>query len=137
MSIIKSLLITSFISLLFSYGLRNIIGFWETFACVTGLQIVIGFIYNSLKFSKQEEVKNIFEEEIAEVLSYSDTIFSCPCGDYAFTERVFVNMDNIFKCEKCGKVVRANVKIEPTLMTEAVSEAETYEALKTINKKEL
>lgn len=137
MSILKSLLITSAISFLFSYGLRNTVGFWETFAIATGLQIVFAFIYNSYRISKQREIGGFFQQEIEEILSYSDTTFVCPCGNHTFSEKLFINIDNTFKCEKCKSLVRADVKVEPILLTETVSESKTYEALKNVGEKEL
>jgi len=137
MSILKSLLITSIISLFFSFGLRNTVGFWETFAIAVGLQIIFAFLYNSYRISKQQEVSSFFQAEIEEVLSYSDATFVCPCGNHSFNERLFINVDNTFKCEKCKSLVRADIKIDPILLTESISEPKTYEALKTISEKEL
>lgn len=137
MSILKSLLITSFISLLFSYGLRNTLGFWETFAIATGMQIVFAFIYNSYRIAKQDSAYSKFEQEFDDLLSLSRTAFECPCGNHIFEETVFVNLDNIFKCEKCGNTVRAGIKLEPTLQTEIISEIKTIDTLRTINEKEL
>jgi len=137
MSILKSLLITSIISLFFSFGLRNTVGFWETFAIATGLQIIFAFLYNSYRISKQQDVSSLFQAEIEEILSYSDATFVCPCGNHSFNEKLFINTDNTFKCKQCKSLVRADIKIEPILLTESISEPKTYEALKTISEKEL
>ena len=36
------------------------------------------------------------------------------------TEEIFVGVDNIFKCEKCGNDIKVDTKIDPVLQTTPV-----------------
>ena len=44
---VKSILITAVVSALFAFGLKEFIGFWNTFSLVTGIQFIVFWITNS------------------------------------------------------------------------------------------
>lgn len=127
--IIKSLSVIIFVALLFAFGLRQFIGFLEVFAIAIALQILTSFIYKSLKISKAEELKQDFENAYDSLLALSNIDFMCPCGKKTFTEEIFVNNENIFKCNVCNNQVRVNLKVDPVLLTEIIDINQTFEDL--------
>ena len=121
MSILKSIFITSVMSLLFAFGLRNIIGFWETFALAFAIQVVISFVYSSWKISNEDQLNEAFQIEIEELLDMSMVDVECPCGNNKFETAVFPAIENIFDCEVCGSKFKSDISITPTLITEPIN----------------
>jgi len=120
MIIVKSLFITSAISFLFGFGFRNITGFWEAFSIAYGLQVVTAFVYSSYKLTANNDTTQEFDAQIKELLDMSRVTFECPCNNNRMTEEIFVGVDNIFKCEKCGNDIKVDTKIDPVLQTTPV-----------------
>ena len=135
MNILKSLLITCFVSLLFAYGLRNITGFWEAFALSFALQFVVAFVYSSFKITKEDEIVDTFQAELDELLEASSVMVECPCGKNRFVDTVFVGIENLFDCSVCGSTFKTDVTLTPTLMTEPINVNKSFEDL--VKEKEL
>jgi hypothetical protein len=120
-SIIVSLLITSIISLFFSFGLKDIIGFWQAFSIATGLQIIIALIYKSFRIEQRKSSNITIRSRFDELLALSEVSFKCPCDKFTFTEEVFIGAENIFKCPTCNSNVKANINLTPILQTDVLS----------------
>jgi len=120
MTIFRSILITSIVALLFGFAFRNILGFLEGTALAVVLQFIIAFIYSSLRINRVQNLTDEFEGELQQLLDLSETIIECPCGNYKFTENIFLNIENTYICEKCNNEFRLNVAITPTLITQPV-----------------
>ena len=136
MSILKSILLTTIVSLLFAFGLRNVIGFWETFTLAFAIQFVAAFIYSSFKISNEDTIVNTFQAELDELIDMSKVTIDCPCGKNRFVDVVFVGVDNVFDCDKCGSNFKVIVDITPTLTTEPVDNiTKTFDTL--VKEKEL
>ena len=98
MTFLRSIIITVLVALGFAFGLKNILGFWETFALAVVFQFLIAFLYNSTKISRVKELTNDFQNELDQLLS----------------------LDETFKCEKCGNEFRIDFSATPTLLTQPV-----------------
>ena len=120
MTVFRSLLITIIVALLFGFAFRNILGFLEGTALAFVLQFIIAFIYSSLKINIVQNLTDEFEGELQQLLDLSETTIQCPCGNYTFTENIFLNIENTYVCEKCNNEFRLNVAITPTLITQPV-----------------
>lgn len=127
--ILRSIVITSFVSILFAFGLRNVFGFWETLALAFILQVVVAFIFSSFKINKVNNLTAEFENELQQLLDLNETTIICPCNNYTFTDNIFVNMDNTYTCEKCNNTYRIDVSVVPTLLTEPVNIDKTFDDL--------
>lgn len=120
MTVFRSLLITIIVAVLFGFAFRNILGFLEGTALAVVLQFIIAFIYSSLRINKVQNLTDEFEGELQQLLDLSETTIQCPCGNYTFTENIFLNIENTYVCEKCNNEFRLNVAITPTLITQPV-----------------
>ena len=135
---IKSLVVVLFIAALSAFGLRQFIGFFEIFALAIAIQILASYIYKSLRISKAEELKQDFESAYNSLLALSNIDFACPCGKNTFNEELFVNSENVFKCNVCSNDIRVDLKISPILQTEIIDINQTFEDLqKKVSEKEL
>ena len=129
MSILKSVFITTIVSLLLAFGLRNILGFWEAFALSFAIQFVVSFIYSSFKISNEEAIVNTYQAELDELIEMSKATIECPCGKNKFVDVVFVGVENLFDCNVCGSKFKADINITPTLTTEPVNIIKTFDEL--------
>jgi len=129
MTILRSFLITLLVAIAFAFGLRNIIGFWETLALAIVIQFIIAFVYSSFKISRIDNLTQEFEGELQQLLDLSEVTIACPCGNYTFTENVFLNMENTYTCEKCNNDFRIEVSITPTLLTQPVNVNQAFAEL--------
>ena len=129
MTILRSFLITLLVAIAFAFGLRNIIGFWETLALAIVIQFIIAFVYSSFKISRVDNLTQEFEGELQQLLDLSEVTIACPCGNYTFTENVFLNMENTYTCEKCNNDFRIEVSITPTLLTQPVNVNQAFAEL--------
>jgi len=118
MTFLRSIIITVLVALGFAFGLKNVLGFWETFALAIVFQFLIAFLYNSTKISKVKELTNDFQNELDQLLSLSEAKIACPCGNYTYTTNLFLNVEETFKCEKCGNEFRIDFSATPTLLTQ-------------------
>ena len=126
MTILRSLLITILVSIAIGFGLRNVFGFWETAILAFVIQFLISFIVSSLKINKVDTLTAEFESELQQLLDLSEVTMSCPCGNYSFTENVFLNLENTYTCEKCNNDFRLEVNVTPTLLTQPISVNQSF-----------
>ena len=109
MIFIRSLLITSIISVL--------IGFVA--------QFILSFIFSSFRINRVQNLTGEFENELQQLLDLSEISVPCPCGNYTYTDNVFLNLENIYTCEKCNNDFKLIVNVTPTLVTDIVDVDET------------
>ncbi len=121
MTFIRSFLIAGVVAVLFGFALRNVFGFWEATALAFVLQFVVAFVYSSFKISKNTNLTQEFENELSQLLSLSEASVACPCGNYIYTDNIFLNLDNGFTCEKCNNEFRIDISLTPTLLTTPVN----------------
>ena len=126
MTILRSLLITILVSIAIGFGLRNVFGFWETAILAFVIQFLISFIVSSLKINKVDTLTAEFESELQQLLDLSEVTIACPCGNYSFTENVFLNLENTYTCEKCNNDFRLEVNVTPTLLTQPISVNQSF-----------
>ena len=129
MIILKSLTITIVIAFLLAYGLQSLFGFWQAFSLSVAVQIIGSFIYSSIKISREQEIVDVYQQEIDSLLDLSRVIVECPCGKNKFEDVMFIGQDNIFDCDACGSKFKADVKVTPTLLTEPVGVETTFDEL--------
>lgn len=129
MIILKSLTITIVIAFLLAYGLQSLFGFWQAFSLSVAVQIIGSFIYSSIKISREQEIVDVYQQEIDSLLDLSRVIVECPCGKNKFEDVMFIGQDNIFDCDVCGSKFKADVKVTPTLLTEPVDVETTFDEL--------
>ena len=120
MTFIRSFLIAGIVSALFGFGLKNVFGLWEAATLAFVLQFVIAFVYSSIKIGKNTTLSQEFEGELEQLFSFSEASVPCPCGNYIYTDNIFVNLDNTYTCEKCSNEFRIDVSLTPTLLTNPV-----------------
>jgi len=120
MTFLRSIIITVLVALGFAFGLKNILGFWETFTLAVVLQFLAAFLYSSSKISRVKELTNEFQSELDQLLSLSEAKIACPCGNYTYNTNLFLNVEETFKCEKCGNEFRIDFSATPTLLTQPV-----------------
>ena len=120
MTILRSILITSIVSALFGFALRNLFGFWEAATLAFVLQFITAFAVSSFKLKKINNLTMEFEAELQQLLDLNEATIECPCTNNTFTENIFINMDNSYTCEKCNNTYRIDVNLVPTLLTETM-----------------
>ena len=121
-SIFFSVILTSIISLFFGCGRSNIIGFWNAFSIAFGSQVIIALVYKSFRIDADKKDNAAVEEQFNEILSLCSASFECPCTRYTFTEELFMNADNVFKCPTCGSNVKVNINVSPILQTDVLAD---------------
>ena len=121
MTILRSLFITIFVSAAIAFGLRNVFGFWETAVLAVVSQFLIAFVVSSLKINRVDNLTFEFESELQQLLDLSEVTISCPCGNYSYTENIFLNVENTYVCKKCSNEFRLDINVTPTLLTQPVS----------------
>ena len=120
MIFIRSLLITGIISVLIGFALRNIFGFWEALTLAFVTQFIFSFIFSSFKINRVQNLTDEFETELQQLLDLNEISIPCPCGNYTYTDNIFLNMENTFTCEKCNNTFKLIINVTPTLVTEVV-----------------
>tara|TARA_R110002033_G_scaffold5049_1_gene22670 strand:- start:2006 stop:2461 length:456 start_codon:yes stop_codon:yes gene_type:complete len=120
MTILRSILITSIVSALFGFALRNLFGFWEAATLAFVLQFITAFAVSSFKLKKINNLTMEFEAELQQLLDLNEATIECPCTNNTFTENIFINTDNSYTCEKCNNTYRIDVNLVPTLLTETM-----------------
>ena len=127
MTFIRSFLIAGVVAVLFGFGLRGIFGFWEATILALALQFVIAFIYSSVRINKNTNLTAEFESELEQLLSLSEASVACPCGNYTYTDSIFLNLENGYTCEKCNNEFRIDVSLTPTLLTTPINVGKNFE----------
>ena len=120
MIFIRSFLITSIISILFGFALRNVFGFWEALSLAFVIQFLVDFSISSFRINKVQTLTGEFEGELQQLLDLNEVSVPCPCGNYVHTDNIFLNLENSYTCEKCNNDFKLVVNITPTLVTEIV-----------------
>lgn len=115
---IRSLLLTGFVSGLFAFGLHDFVSFWNTFAIVTGGQFIIFWVINSRQQVDKDQMFQEFEMNMDEILSLSQVSVSCPCDNHVFNEEVFMNTDNLHRCPKCNNLFKLDTQVRAVLQTD-------------------
>jgi len=129
MTILRSILITCIVSILFGFSLRNVFGFFEATALAFVLQFITAFIVSSFKINKVNSITAEFENELQQLLNLNEATIVCPCNNYTFQENIFINMNNTYTCEKCNNTYRVDVNLVPTLLTETIDVNKTFSDL--------
>tara|TARA_B100001778_G_scaffold269668_1_gene231321 strand:- start:336 stop:782 length:447 start_codon:yes stop_codon:yes gene_type:complete len=125
MIFIRSFLITSIISILFGFALRNVFGFWEALSLAFVIQFLVAFSISSFRINKVQTLTGEFEGELQQLLDLNEVSVPCPCGNYVHTDNIFLNLENSYTCEKCNNDFKLIVNITPTLVTEIVDVNQT------------
>ena len=120
MIFIRSFLITSIISILFGFALRNVFGFWEALSLAFVIQFLVAFSISSFRINKVQTLTGEFEGELQQLLDLNEVSVPCPCGNYVHTDNIFLNLENIYTCEKCNNDFKLVINVTPTLVTEIV-----------------
>ena len=120
MIFIRSFLITIIISVLFGVALRNVFGFWEALCLAFVIQIIVAFSISSLRINRVQRLTGEFEGELQQLLDLNEVSVPCPCGNYVHTDNIFLNLENIYTCEKCNNDFKLVINVTPTLVTEIV-----------------
>ena len=92
MTILRSVIITGIISILFGFAFRNFLGFLEATSLAFVVQFIISFIFSSLKINRVQNLTAEFEGELQQLFDLSEVTIDCPCGNYSFTENIFLNV---------------------------------------------
>ena len=117
MIFVRSFLIAGIIAAAFGYSFHKFFGFWEATVLAFVVQFVIAFVYSSFKINKNNTLTAEFENELEQLLSLSVTSIPCPCGNFVYTDNIFVGLENGYTCEKCNNEFRIDVSLTPTLLT--------------------
>ena len=125
MTIFRSILITSIVSILFGFALRNVFGFWEALSLAFVIQFLVAFSISSFRINKVQTLTGEFEGELQQLLDLNEVSVPCPCGNYVHTDNIFLNLENSYTCEKCNNDFKLIVNITPTLVTEIVDVNQT------------
>lgn len=130
MTLLRSVVITILVSLGFAFGLKNLLGFWETFSLAIVIQFIVGFIYNSKKINRVQVLTTDFQNELEQLLSLSEAKISCPCGNYTYATNLFYNIEETYVCEECNNEFRIEFSATPTLLTQPVYTEQDFNNLK-------
>lgn len=130
--IIFSSCITIAVGLLCSFALSNILGFWQAFAFSVALQFILSSLYNNFITNKSQLKHEELINERLDTLAKNVVTFACPCGKHVFNEVVYINIDNVFKCEGCKEDIRVEVTLTPVVKTYPINVDDTYNKLQTV-----
>tara|TARA_R110002020_G_scaffold283466_1_gene499183 strand:+ start:29 stop:517 length:489 start_codon:yes stop_codon:yes gene_type:complete len=129
MTFIRSFLIAGIVAGLFGFALRNVFGFWEAAALAFVLQFLVAFVYSSFKISKNTNLTAEFVSEIEQLLSLSEASVACPCGNFVYTDNIFLNLENSYTCEKCKNEFKIDISLTPTLITTPLNVSHKFEEI--------
>jgi hypothetical protein len=129
MTFIRSFLIAGIVAGLFGFALRNVFGFLEAAALAFVLQFLVAFVYSSFKITKHTNLTEEFESELGQLLSLSEASVACPCGNYIYTDNIFLNLENGYTCEKCNNEFRIDISLTPTLLTTPLNVSHNFEEI--------
>jgi len=127
MTFIRSFLIAGIVAGLFGFALRNVFGFLEAAALAFVLQFLVAFVYSSFKITEHTNLTEEFESELGQLLSLSEASVACPCGNYIYTDNIFLNLENGYTCEKCNNEFRIDISLTPTLLTTPLNVSHDFE----------
>ena len=127
MIFIRSCLIAGIIAAAFGYSFHKFFGFWEATVLAFVVQFVIAFVYSSFKINKNNTLTAEFENELEQLLALSETSIPCPCGNFVYTDNIFLNLENGYSCEKCNNEFRIDISLTPTLLTTPLNVSHNFE----------
>lgn len=125
--LLRSLLITLLISLGIAFSLRNVFGLWETFTLVTALQYILSFIIKTYE-ERAGQVAQL-TQTLDEILSRQEVTVECPCGKSEIPVTIFIDEENIVKCDACKNKFRVVTEISTRLITEPLVLENMFNAL--------
>jgi hypothetical protein len=129
MILLRSILITSFVSILFGFAFHKVLGFFEALSLAFVTQFLFSFIISSFKINKVQSLTGEFEAELQQLLDLNEVSIPCPCGNFIHTDNIFMNADNSYVCEKCSNEFKLAINITPTLITEPVNVNQSVDEL--------
>lgn len=124
-----SLIVTLLVSFLFAFGLSKVFGLWQAFSLACIGQYVIFFFYNNYIISRRSVQREELINERLDILSKNVVSFQCPCGKHVFDEVIYINDENVFKCEKCNEQIKVEIGLTPIVKTNPLNVAEAYSKL--------
>ena len=125
--LLRSLLLTLLISLGIAFSLRNVFGLWETFTLVTALQYILSFIIKTYE-ERAGQVAQL-TQTLDEILSRQEVTVECPCGKSEIPVTIFIDEENIVKCDACKNKFRVVTEISTRLITEPLVLENMFNAL--------
>lgn len=131
--ILISLAVTLVVSTLIAFGLTNIFGFWQAFVLSIVMQFALFFVYNNYIINKRSIEEDKLINERLELLSKNYVTFQCPCNEKVFEEVIYINGENVFKCDKCEEDIKVEVILTPMIKTTPLDIETTYKKLQNIN----
>jgi len=117
--ILVSLSITVAVSLLFAiiFSSHAI----SVFLLILTLQFVSFYIGNTIYNNRLVEKAELIRLDQLKEASKQIVTIECPCGDKTLQDVVIrFDQDNIYKCNKCNKNIKANIDIKPAVTTEPI-----------------
>ena len=123
-SLVLVLLVSSGIGFVFQ-GLFD--SFWKGFTASLICHFLAIVVINSL--SRKKNIVAQLEDALGNVLALQTVKVTCPCGKGSYEEPLFINKDNIFKCEVCRNTFRVDVDYETVLQTNQPSLNSMYDSL--------
>jgi len=115
---VRSLLITTAVAALFAFGLKEFVGFWNTFSLTIGIQFIVFWVINSRQQLDKDALYSEFETNLDNLLALSRVSVECPCTNHIFEEEVFMNSDNIHRCPKCNNSIKIDAQVRAILQTD-------------------
>lgn len=126
--VLISIAITILISLGVGYTLGDFLGGFTKGVC---LSLIVQFLY--FYFRKQSSTKDQVNEAeliLQEIIDLQTSNVNCPCGKNIMSVPLFINKENIFKCDKCNSSFRVDIEYQPVVITEQVNLNNVFEALR-------
>jgi len=134
MRLLNQIFLVVLISCLLGFVFQSLLGFYESFALFTALQIVAPFIYQALTRNRERVFS--LENQINELVELNTCNVQCPCGNHTFNEILMVNEESIIsKCPACNNEYRLIPSVRVVLTTEPVDLNKTFDEL-TIKKEQ-
>lgn len=129
-NIIKSVLVTSCISLGLAFSLRDLLGFWEIFTLSFILQFLVSFLWKNFTLNNNSAVITELTQNFDSLIETQQINIPCPCGKY--TENIIFSPkeDITIQCEACKNTFRVVTEIKTQLITEPVNIESMFDKLK-------
>ena len=127
-SVYVPLIITLLISAGLGYAFSSLISFWQGFIGITVIQFIIFYITSERRIVKErkDEQNNLNQD----MINLQTVPITCPCGRDVFESPIFLNFENVFKCNKCGSRFKVDLTYNSVLLTDAVNFENVFDQLK-------
>ena len=129
-TVLLSIAIVALISIGSGFVLIDFIGFWQGVVGATIIQFLAFYIPFTGPNSKGNQTAEDAAESIKEIIDLQTIPITCPCGKNTFTAPIFFNLENEFKCEKCGSGFKVEPSYDVLLITEPVNIENIFNKLK-------